>query len=215
MQTVKRITREDSKPFIIGIHYAHRMPSSTPYVFGLFEEDSLVDVVSFGYPGTPQIRKSVLGDAKDILLLELNRLVVVTPSKNSASRLVGGALKLLPSPMLVVSYADGGQGHVGYVYQATNFYFAGATRSADNEYIIDGIKVHPRVLAHRGIKNIGAWAKEQGYPAVKPELKNRYLYIIGNKKEKKDLENHIKWSLSKNYPKGTSSKYDAPNQGLF
>ena len=34
-------------------------------------------------------------------------------------------LLLLPKPTIVVSYADTGQGHVGYVYQSTNFIYTG------------------------------------------------------------------------------------------
>lgn len=33
---VQKITRDDAKPFIMGIHYARRMPSIT-HAFGLFE----------------------------------------------------------------------------------------------------------------------------------------------------------------------------------
>jgi hypothetical protein len=35
---------------------------------------------------------------------------------------------MLPKPTIVVSYADTAMGHIGYIYQASNFLFTGTTK---------------------------------------------------------------------------------------
>lgn len=119
---------------------------------------------------------------------------------------------MLPKPCVVVSYADGGQGHNGYVYQATNFYFGGAAKAHDSEYVVDGVKTHPRTLAARGIKDPVRWARENGIEVVRPQPKNRYVLLLGSKTDRKHILRDIKWTLSKNYPKNESRRYDAPNK---
>jgi hypothetical protein len=187
------------------------MPVSQ-FVFGLWENSILVGAISFGPPASPQIARSVVIEEYQNLVLELNRLVIITSTKNAASFLIGQALHLLPTPRLIVSYADGGQGHNGYVYQATNFMFAGPATAHDSEYIVDGKKVHSRTLASRGISDPKRWARENHVAMVKPARKNRYVLALGTRREKKLLYASVKWPLSFDYPKEESLRYDAPNQ---
>lgn len=42
----KRITYEDTKPFLLKKHYAHRMPSIS-FAFGLYKDDELHGVLTF------------------------------------------------------------------------------------------------------------------------------------------------------------------------
>ena len=46
---IKRINYNDTKPFILNIHYAKRMPSIS-YAYGLFLSNELVGIVSYGSP---------------------------------------------------------------------------------------------------------------------------------------------------------------------
>lgn len=110
----------------------------------------------------------------------------------------------------MVSYADGMMGHVGYIYQATNFLFCGSAKSHDNYYKVDGKLVHPRTLASQGITAPVQWAKENNIEVVKPFPKNRYVYLVGNKYQISDMRNALKWPILP-YPKGESKRYEAPN----
>jgi hypothetical protein len=212
MGAVTPIKWADAADFFLRVHYARRMPT-TSHLFGLFEDGELVGAVSYGSPASPQVRQSALGDdGDDVSLVELNRLVITTSSRNAASRLVGASLRMLPRPGIVVSYADGGHGHVGYVYQATNFLYAGTAAAHDAEYVVEGIRTHPRTLAARGITNPTAWAKERGVERVLPQPKNRYVYLLGSRTERRALARRVLWPLSHEYPKGESRRYDAPNQ---
>ena len=116
-----------ARPLIMTDHYAHRMPS-IQRAFGLFEDYSLVGVVTFGSPASPYVKISMFGAKWGGKIMELNRLVVTTQAKNAASFLIGRAVRMLPSIPLV-SYADQGVGHVGYVYQATNWFYAGESKA--------------------------------------------------------------------------------------
>ena len=188
---VKQITYNDTKPFILGIHYARRMPC-IQYAYGLFENNELVGVCTFGQPASPSLCKGVGGEEYRHKVIELNRLVIKPDFhvKNSASFLVAKSLKLLPKGLFVVSYADiGGWGHVGYVYQATNFLYTGMTKRRTDIYSDSGHSRH----------HCGDRTKRQ----IRTE-KHRYIYITGHNK---NLLLALKYPVLP-YPKGNSRRYN-------
>ena len=185
MYEIKKINYEDTKPFILNIHYAKRMPSIS-FAYGLFLNKELVGMVSYGSPVSPSLCKGIAGIENKKLVLELNRLVLKYNKKNEASMLVGKSLNLLPKPKIVVSYADTQQGHQGYVYQASNFLFTGTTKARTDIAGKDG--KHSR--HHLGDKT----------KRVYRSAKHRYVFIIGNRKDKKQLTKQLKYPIF-NYPK--------------
>ena len=201
---VREIAGTSTHNLILNNHYARRIPQIV-YSFGLYEDDELVGCVTYGRPSTPQVAKSVYPENTK-LVYELNRLVVITDKKNAASYLVGNSLKKLDVGLVIVSYADGAFGHVGYVYQATNFYYAGLVKAHDSEYIWNGKKYHPRVLNHMGINNPVQWSKEVGAKKLPIIAKHRYVYITGKKQN--DIFKNINWKLSKDYPKGDTKRHE-------
>lgn len=186
---------------VTEVHYAKRA-AGREFCFGLFEDGVLVGGVTYGPPSSPQVARSVRVDPT-VRVLELTRLIVTTPSKNAASRLVGISRRFLPTPLIIVSYADAAQGHVGYVYQATGFKYGGLVRPHDSEYLVDGVRVHPRTLAARGVTSPRAWARTHGITAVPIEPKHRYWWAS------EGIAAH--WA-SLPYPKGDGRRYDAPNR---
>ena len=197
---VKPITYQQAKALIIPNHYSHRMPTAVKHSYGLFEGGLMVGAITFGRPSSPQVARSAVKENLRSFVLELSRLVITVSTPNAASKLIGLSLRLLPRPFIVVSFADKSQSHVGYVYQATNFFFAGESRPHDSEYIIDGKRVHPRTLAARGITSPRQWAREHGIQFVPIEPKYRYLFYRGIQ------PSEILWSLSRKYPKGNLAK---------
>lgn len=107
------VSYEESKNFILFIHYARRMPC-VQYAFGLFDGDYPfpVGVVTYGQPASPFLCKGVAGEENKNNVLELNRLVLYPEYNggNYASFLVSKSLKMLPHGTFVVSYADWGGG---------------------------------------------------------------------------------------------------------
>lgn len=198
---VRAITHQQAKPFILTIHYARRMPC-VQYAFGLFdkgifgEDDRLIGVVTYGQPASPSVCKGLAGEENRHRVLELNRLVILPNSpKNSASFLVSHSLKMLPKDLFIVSYADSAWGHIGYVYQATNWLYTGKTKERTDEAGING--GHPR---HR----IG-----DANNRVNRSSKYRYIYITGNHKNQNLTK--VKWKVYKEFPKGNSFRYDTSN----
>lgn len=200
--SVDEIESSDTDVWLLTKHYAKRK-CQRMFCFGLFVDDCLVGVVTYGMPPSPQVGRGFLGEENRVNVIELNRLCInESAPTNSASMLVGRSLKLLPKKYAVVSYADGAMGHIGYVYQATNFLYCGTATSHDKEYLIDGKWVHAKVLTNRGISSPSKWAKENNIETKDPMPKHRYIYFID-----KTLIKHLKYKILP-YPKGASERYE-------
>lgn len=193
-RSVRRIEYKDTKPFILGIHYARRMPC-IQYAYDYFEDSVLLGIVTYGQPASPSLCKGIAGEKNRHNVLELNRLVFLPMYNggNRASYLVSQSLKMLPTYTYVVSYADfGAWGHVGYVYQATNFLYTGKTKERTDIYT----EGHSRHYDHNETRR-------------KPRsAKYRYVYLVGNKREKKQMLHELKYNVISTYPKGDTRRYD-------
>lgn len=195
--SVRKISYEDTKPFVLGIHYARRMPC-VQYAFGLFDGDYPypVGVVTYGSPASPSLCKGIAGEENRKRVVELNRLVLYPEynGNNYASFLVGNSLKMLPHGTFVVSYADwGGWHHIGYVYQATNWLYTGLTKSRTDIYSESGHSRH--------------YDKGETRRQIRTE-KHRYVYLVGDRREVKQMRKQLKYPVFDKYPKGDSAHYD-------
>ena len=193
---ITQISYEDTKPFILDIHYAKRMPSIT-YAYGLFDcENKLTGCVTYGSPASPRVCDGIAGKEYKDLVIELNRLVLKNNEKNEASILISSSLRLLPKPKIVISYADTSQNHIGFVYQATNFDYVGLSAKRTDRVFIDGTKQkHGRHVISTDVENI----KKRTVLVDRPR-KHRYIYFLGNKTEKKQYKRNLKYEIE-DYPK--------------
>jgi hypothetical protein len=192
--------------YVLKKHYSHRAPIFWAG-FALIENGKIEGVCVYGQPSPPIQKYAFKG--RDFRLYELVRLVVQSETKNASSYLVGNSLKMLePKPCAVVSFADSEQGHCGYIYQATNWIYTGATVSHDHAYIVDGKRVHPMTLRDMGITNPKEWAHDNGIETVKPLPKHRYFQFVGSARQKKAMQSKLNYEIIKNYPKGISVRYD-------
>ncbi len=204
MLKVCRISRSDCEPFIIGIHYAKRWPSIS-YAFGLFNDDELIGICTYGTPPSSTLRRGIAGDKNINIVLELNRLCLKYNRKNEASRLIGASLKMLPKPSIVVSFADTEQRHKGVVYQACNFTYHGLSAKR-TDWRVKGLEhLHGQTIADefRGVENrVAAMREKYGddfYLQARPR-KHRYIFINGSKSQKKNLYTDIRYQ-QESYPK--------------
>ena len=194
---VQPILHKDAIPFILNIHYARRVPN-IQYSYGLYKGNKLIGVITYGQPASPSLCIGVAGKEYKSDVLELNRLVINPEynGKNYASILISKSLKLLPHRKFIVSYADiGGWGHTGYVYQATNFYYTGTTKSRTDKYSSGHSRHYSKSDERRQIRT----------------AKHRYITITGNKKDKKELIKYLKYPIIKKYPKGDNINYNVDN----
>jgi hypothetical protein len=119
---------------------------------------------------------------------------------------------MLPKPSLVVSYADTAQGHVGYVYQATNFVYTGLSAKRTDWKIKGREHLHGATVADesRGQENRAEWMRgkygDDFYLEDRPR-KHRYVYPCGNKRQRAAMLTALRYDV-KPYPKGESSRYD-------
>jgi hypothetical protein len=206
---IRAIPNSEAEPWILKKHYAKRM-CSISYAFGAFDGTEMKGVVTYGLPASPHLCRGICGKAWTDKVIELNRLCCENV-KGLASQLVGASLRMLPRPTIVVSYADSAQGHVGYIYQATNFIYTGAPKAHDNEYIVNGKKTHARTLTGNGIKAPTEWARQNNIEIVKPKPKHRYLFFCASKTDKKKILRDLRYKPMP-YPKGESARYDASAQ---
>lgn len=144
---ITSIHYSETKPFILKIHYAKRMPSIT-YSYGLYKNKKLIGIITYGSSPSPTLSESIAGKKNKHLVLELNRLVLKNNKKNEASLLIAASFKLLPKPRIIVSFADEQKGHIGTVYQATNFIYTGATSNETELVDKDGNDFHYRNIGH-------------------------------------------------------------------
>lgn len=114
---VKKIQNRDTRDFILNKHYAKRMPSIS-YAYGLFVNGNLEGVLTIGKPASNSLCKGVCGEEYSKKVYELNRLVINEGfERNTLSWFVGQVLKSLKQEdLILVSYADSGMNHCGYIY---------------------------------------------------------------------------------------------------
>lgn len=187
---VKRIEYEDTKEYILTKHYAQRMPSIS-YAFGLFLEDNLVGILTIGKPASHTLCTGILGKEHASKVYELNRLITDDGlEENVLSFFVGRSLRQLKSEdLVIVSYADSGMNHAGYIYQATNFIYTGATKSRTDKYT-------PTNRHSRHYNN------EHNHLRKVRTSKHRYVYFTKNK----DLINELNYPIEP-YPKEKNKHY--------
>jgi hypothetical protein len=199
---IERITGKRANQLTIANHYLGRQ-ASTMFAFGLFDGLELIGTIIYGKPASPSLCKGVCGPEESPQVIELTRLWIAdgTP-KNTESYLIGRTLKMLPKEHdIIVSYAEIGAGHVGTVYQATNWIYTGLS-DRHVEWRLDGeIGQHTRHLfdEHGGVK----LAKEvYGDRLQRHERgrKHRYIFFTGSKSRRAELKRKLRYAVQP-YPK--------------
>jgi len=191
---IERIKPDLASRMVVKHHYLHRAPSIS-YAFGLWVDGRLAGVATYGIPASRNVQQSVCPVNPDAAM-ELNRLWVHDDQpRNTESHFVSQTLRNLP-PFLIFSYADTTKGHVGYIYRALNFNYAGWTdmdrKTPRFDYIPHDSAKHPRESSRSGHSGI----------AVSRKPKARYWIATGNRSERKNLKKLCGWpSLSwREYP---------------
>lgn len=211
MIEVLSIKREDYTPWLLNRHYARRM-CPVSFAFGAYLQGELVGVVTYGTPVASPLKNGVCGKRWADKVLELNRLCCET-MKNLPSQLVGKSLKLLPRPSVIVSFADISQGHVGYVYQATNWIYTGLSAKR-TDWKVKGMEhLHGATIADKSrgqqsrVEYMRKTYGDDFYLEDRPR-KHRYVYFVGSKTERKAMRSALNYTVMP-YPKGPTKRYDA------
>ena len=193
---------------VVKNHYLHRKcPCSQ--AFGLFEKcdngtdlfsnERIVGCVIYGTPSSAPLRKGICGIEESFNVLELTRLWIEddTP-KNTESFLIGNTIKLV-NKEIIVSYAEIEQGHLGIVYQATNWIYTGLSAKRTN-WVIEGVDKHCQTIADKYTSKELTELYGDKFKRVPRPRKHRYVFFNANKYRKKELLNKLKYNIE-NYPK--------------
>jgi hypothetical protein len=198
---IKRIDYHTAMKIIVEKHYLHRKaPCSV--AFGLFLDDECKGVVVYGTPSSAPLRRGIAGDENVNNVVELTRLWVCdSVPRNGESFLIGNTLKQCGKE-IVVSYAEIEQGHLGIVYQATNWYYTGLSAKRTN-WVVDGIDRHCQTIADK----YSSQELKELYGdkfSLKPRpRKHRYVFLNAKGKRKKELLQSLKYKIMP-YPKNSS-----------
>ena len=174
---------EAAKYAVMHWHYSKRMPRSKMNMTGVWEDGEFIGCVVFGYGATPQIGSPYGLNQYEIV--ELTRVALkahrhpVTQVLKRAIRLIDGHNKGL---RLIVSFADTEQGHLGVIYQAGGWVYAGTTKPGRVGFIVKGKKVHTRTIGLKpgGVQSLD-WVKQHLDPRATEwigAIKHRYLYPL-------------------------------------
>lgn len=208
---VKSIDNNQTTEWLKYKHYAKRIPP-IEFAFGLFNNENIMQgIVTYSTPVSSNLRGIFNNEYK---LMELNRLVINEGlEKNCLSFLVSKSLKMMPKPLVIISYADTSQNHHGYIYQATNFIYTGLSAKR-TDWKIKGMEhLHGATIADlsRGKENRAEWMRKKYgddfYLEDRPR-KHRYFMFLGNRKNINRMKEMLPYKIE-NYPKGENKRYDS------
>lgn len=213
MYSIKEIKKEEALKMIQEYHYSNTLPKINKHFVGFYLNNELVGVVTLGWGTRPKhtIKKIFPSlDTKDYL--EIGRMCMTEEMpRNSESQMLSQLVKYIKNNYkdikVLFTWADGMLGKAGYVYQASNFLYAGYSET--DIYLKDGVKIHPRQT--RSIFG----AENDKRKTIRPTLEQmnicgiehyrgrqfKYLLFLCNKKERKALLKEALIELTINYPK--------------
>lgn len=210
---IRKIPNDLAQAVVVKEHYLHRKAPCS-FAFGLFDpakkednqlfsDSKLVGVVIYGTPSSSALRVGICGVEEKDNVMELTRLWVSDEvGKNGESYLIGNTLKLVDKE-IIVSYAEIQQGHLGIVYQATNWIYTGLSAKRTN-WNIEGNNSHSQTLADKYSSKELKQMLGNSFNLVDRPRKHRYVYFNCNRYRKLDLIAKLKYPISP-YPKATDN----------
>jgi hypothetical protein len=188
---IRQIDYKTAMEIIIKEHYLHRKAPCS-IAFGLFLDESIKGVVCYGTPSSAPLRSGIAGSEYAYNVAELTRLWVCdSVPKNGESFLIGRTI-CKAGKEIVVSFAEIQQGHIGIVYQATNWIYTGLSAKRTN-WTIDGISKHCQTLADKYTSaQIRAEFGDRFRLKDRPR-KHRYVFINAKGKRKEKIMNDLRY----------------------
>lgn len=214
---VRPINKKLAEDIIVKYHYSHKW-SLCQIAFGVFyisdheyqfveaPEEKIIGAIVFGQPVGRSAAESVSELIKVDEVFELTRLFIHDGyGRNIESYCLTRALEYIkqnfPYIKAIITYADGEQGHKGTIYQACNFHYQGNSALAlMPNYSVSLVGppyewIHSRTVSSTyGSHNVEHLKKKIGHTfwRKRESSKHRYVYLMGNKKEKRMILDHLK-----------------------
>lgn len=173
-----------ARKLIVENHYSHAWPAGGGRIpLGVFWSGALRGAIIYSTGANTQAHQLVEGSERR-QFLELTRLWLDDRlGKNSESRVIGASIRLLkkyaPWVKWLLSYADPNVGHVGTIYQATNWLYTGLA-GQDGGLEINGRIYHRRTVNSRLGTSRQSYLRDVGFEVkvVRVMRKHRYIYFL-------------------------------------
>lgn len=191
---VREVSYQTAALVIAEAHYIGT-PGSTSVSLGIYIDDVIAGVLTYGtIPGNNAT--AVCGPAHKLAVMELTRLALYDwAPRNSESWFIAQTFRWMernrPDVSILLSYADSSVGHVGTIYQATNWIYTGASTNDMVYRLNSGGAIHAR-SAHRKPLPPGKW--------VAVSAKHRYVNFLGGPAQRRQMRRALRWDALP-YPK--------------
>ena len=207
---IEFIEKEVAVQFVRKYHYSKTMPYITKYYLGAYIDENLKGIITLGYGTRPRHTFNKMFPAYGILekrdnqfvynlndvYFEIGKFCLSSDMNNSTagSQLLSTIIRWMKKNTkaeYLYTLADGMNNKVGYLYQASNFYYSEKYKTY--AYLInDNQRIHPKTFKSLYSETTN-YKKIYGYMF-------RYLYPI-NRKARNILYNESSMKWSKIYPK--------------
>ena len=196
---VEQISYATAMEVIVREHYLHRKAPCS-IAFGLFLGADLKGVICYGSPSSAPLRRGIAGPEHASNVVELTRLWVCdSVPRNGESFLIGRTVKKAGKE-IVVSFAEIQQGHVGTVYQATNWIYTGLSAKRTN-WTVNGVDKHCQTLADKyTAEEIRAKFGDQ-FSLQERSRKHRYVFINAKGRRRAEILASLRYQRVEQYPK--------------
>ncbi len=205
---VLQIENKVAQEIVIKNHYLHRTAPCS-WAFGLFDKQNnctLVGVITYGVGPSSTLLAGVCGPDEAKNVCELTRLWLADNlPKNCESYLIGNSIRLVPRE-IIVSFADSSAGHIGYVYQATNWIYTGLSTKIKDPRLKSNPHLHQASFAKGLTKKeiVDKYGDDVEY--VERSRKHRYVFFnVRNKRRRQELEAKLRYKILP-YPKVSAEK---------
>tara|TARA_R110000824_G_scaffold175994_1_gene354793 strand:- start:6 stop:869 length:864 start_codon:yes stop_codon:yes gene_type:complete len=212
---VKSVSFETAKKIILEYEWLGTM-GTTQHHFGIYFDGHCAGVVCFGYfqamntnsgghPYAPYI-----GEKYSKYGIQLSRGACVHwAHPHSASKLISGSLQHMKQKgyKYSIAFSDPMAGEIGTVYQATNWHYLGFGKTIHYDIYYRGGQLYMNDRDFYKKYKFCGKNKTENWLNDKPDLylkkrepKGRYVKLLGNKKENKEMMKHLKDKIVP-YPK--------------
>ena len=223
--SIRQIDKPTAKKMVVKHHYSH-LWTKCSVALGLFvdtgnqhaffdeAEEKLIGVCIYGDPIGRLTGQSISDEIKRTEVLELTRLFIYDGyGSNIESWFISKSFNWLRQNKseikALISYASPVEGHVGTIYQATNWIYQGNNLRWNDGWIFkfeeDGRWMHGRTIFPYYGTNDPEKIREQvdkPFWIRKEQQKHRYIYILAGKKDKKKILSSMKHPILP-YPKSS------------
>lgn len=146
-------SHEAAKYAVEHWHYSKSMPTPPVVKIGVWESGNFIGCVLFSRGATTNYGKAYRINTTQVC--ELTR-VALNNHKSPVSRILSIAIKMLRAKekglRLIISFADANHGHLGKIYQATNWVYTGQTSASSKFSDSLGRIWHGRQVSRTGVK---------------------------------------------------------------